>query len=140
MNTMNNRFNNFNFFDPCGHHHFESIDDLFDRFTYARYTNIASEMTPGRKAHLSGGSVEYGTHYTLFLTDGDRYTEIDWWIYNSEDKAKKGFDSELQAFYEQYGKRSPDEYSYCFMSDGMVRLEIDKKINFDMWYQEEPVL
>lgn len=67
-------------------------------------------------------------------------TEIDWWIYNSEDKAKKGFDSELQAFYERFGKRSPDEYSYCFMSDGMVRLEIDKKINFDMWYQEEPVL
>ena len=67
-------------------------------------------------------------------------TENDWWLYKKEEDAIRGFKDELDAFYKRFGKRSPEEYSYCYMSDGMVRFEIDKIINFDMWYQEEPVL
>lgn len=64
----------------------------------------------------------------------------DWWVYTTEEKAKKGFEEELQAFYEEYGKLKPEQYTYYRLSDEMVRLEIDEKINFDMWFQEEPVL
>ena len=63
-----------------------------------------------------------------------------WWIYKTEEAAKRGFEEELQAFYEEYGKMPPEKYSYYYMSDDLVRLEIDEKINFDMLYQEEPVL
>lgn len=61
-----------------------------------------------------------------------------WWVFNSEDKAKKALQKELEEFYEEYGK----EFSYShFSEDGMMaELEINKEINFVLLATEEPVL
>lgn len=65
------------------------------------------------------------------------YNENCWWVYDSEDKAKKALQKELEEFYEEYGK----EFSYShFSEDGMMAsLEINEEINFTLLVTEEPV-
>lgn len=65
--------------------------------------------------------------------------EADWALFKKEEDAIRGFKEDIKAFYERFGKMGPDGYTYCYLSDSMARFEIDKKINFDVWYEEVPV-
>lgn len=63
-----------------------------------------------------------------------------WWLYDSKEKARKAFETELQAFYDEYGKRKPKDFTYYKVSNQMATLEIDEKINFWLLFQEEQVM
>ena len=66
--------------------------------------------------------------------------DSDWWLTSTEDKAKKGFESELEAYYEQYGKYKEESYAFYHQEEGLIELEVPEDHKFLLLYQEEPVL
>ena len=68
-----------------------------------------------------------------------RDTEESWWLVKKEEDAKKGFQAELEAYYERFGKYKEESYSEYLIEDGLVKLEVPGEHRFLLLYQEEPV-
>lgn len=64
----------------------------------------------------------------------------DWWLNKKEEGAKKGFEAELEAYYEQYGKYKKQSYASYHQEEGLIQLEVPGDHKFLLLYQEEPVL
>ena len=64
--------------------------------------------------------------------------EADWWVNKTEERAKAGFDSELDAFYERFGKRRPEDCTYYELTDQMAIFKFDE-YSFALYYQEDPI-
>lgn len=77
--------------------------------------------------------------YRYFLDLRTLEEEVGWWINKKEEGAKKGFESELEEYYEQYGEHRKEDCSIYQIEEGVVYLEVPGEHRFLLVYQEEPV-